>query len=192
MSSTKQGVKPLLNLSRRARQDKSAVNTSIRAFSSTPSNSEAVAAVEQQSASPPSSIDPATVFTAKSERKLVETRKLVPLGSRRRRAALQSGSRIPFEQLPYQCFQEARKILIADREDKVQQLNTQRARIARLKQQPVEPQNERQKDHRIASMTKTLEELKIYADINDPIVKKRYEDGDGVLQQTTHSPILHD
>lgn len=186
MSSAKQGIKPLLTLARSTRQDRSAINTSIRAFSSTPSR--AAAAVEQQStssaaATPPPSLDPTTVFTAKSERKLLQTRKLTPVGSRRRRAALQSGSRIPFEQLPYQCFQEARKILITDREDKVQQLETQRARIARLKEKAVEPQNEHQKEQRLSSMARHLEEIKIFADINDPIVKKRFEDGQGALQK---------
>lgn len=177
MSTARQGVKPLLNSTRCLR------NLPIRTFSSSAQNE---AAVEQQSQSstpqqpPPSGISPTSVFTAKGERLLLKTQNKTPIGSRRRRAALLSSSNIPFEQLPYQCFQEARKILGADREEKIKQIETQRARIARLKAQQVSPQDERQKETRIASMQRTLEELKIYADINDPIVKKRFEDGQGM------------
>ena len=60
-------------------------------------------------------------------------------------------------------------------------MDTQRSRIARLKEQQVDPQHERQKEQRMTSMQRTLEELKIHADINDPVVKKRYEDGQGKL-----------
>ena len=54
-----------------------------------------------------------------------------PIGSRRRRAALQDSASIPFEQLPYQCFQEARKVLLADREEKLKEIETMRQRLAR-------------------------------------------------------------
>ncbi|GAB7354203.1 hypothetical protein MBLNU459_g4750t3 [Dothideomycetes sp. NU459] len=189
MSSAKQGLRPLRSLASAAR---ASADSSVRAFSSTPSHADAALDQHRQQSTsspppppspPPSSINPNAVFTAKSERKLLQTHKLTPVGSRRRRAALQSGSRIPFEQLPYQCFQEARKVLAADRQDKIQQLDTQRARLARLREKPVEPQHERQKEQRLASMARHLDELKIYADINDPIVKKRFEDGQGDMDK---------
>jgi len=126
-------------------------------------------------------MDPTTIFTPRAERKLLRTQHKTPVGSRRRRAALRSSDKVPFEQLPYQCFQEARSILTADRADKITQIETQRARIARLKATQVSPQDERQKETRVSSMQRTLDELKILADINDPLVKKRFEDGDGVF-----------
>lgn len=107
-----------------------------------------------------------------------------PVGSRRRRAALKISQNIPFEQLPYQCFQEARKILQVDRQTKLRQIEVQRARIERLAAQPVSaPGATTMKETRLASMRRHLEQLKILADINDPLVKKRYEDGDGDLNK---------
>lgn len=93
-----------------------------------------------------------------------------------------TSSQIPFEQLPYQCFQEARKILQADREEKIHQIEVQRARIARLEAQDAAVSGgELYKKNRLDSMRRHLEELKIVADINDPLIKKRFEDGLGRL-----------
>lgn len=103
-----------------------------------------------------------------------------PVGSRRRRAALSSTSDIPFEQLPYQCFQEARKILLEDRAEKLQAIETERGRIERLlAADPAHVGGEKVKQDRLQGMMRYLEKLKIYADINDPIVKKKFEDGNG-------------
>lgn len=67
-----------------------------------------------------------------------------------------------------------------DREEKVRQIQTQRQRIARLSQQdPSISGGEQQKNNRLESMRKHLEHLKILADINDPLVKKKFEDGLG-------------
>lgn len=105
-----------------------------------------------------------------------------PIGSRRRRVALQGTSGIPFEQLPYQCFQEARKILIADREEKLKQIETDRARIIRLRDSdPALSGGEARKRQRLKDLIDKLEHLKILADINDPLVKRRFEDGLGRL-----------
>ena len=102
------------------------------------------------------------------------------VGSARRRAALRHSAGIPFEQLPYQCFQEARKILIKDREEKLQQIEVLRERIAKLQlQDPAHLGGESFKQRRLRSMQKHLEKLKILADINDPLIKKRFEDGEG-------------
>ncbi len=56
-----------------------------------------------------------------------------------------------------------------------------RARIDRLlNQDPSISGGEEAKQRRLLSMRTALEELKILADINDPLVKKRFEDGKGM------------
>jgi large subunit ribosomal protein L35 len=103
-----------------------------------------------------------------------------PVGSRRLRAARSSTQNIPFEQLPYQCFQEARKVLAADREEKVKQIEDMRAKIARLvAADDAACGGTARKTARLDSMKRELERLKVLADINDPIVKKKFEDGEG-------------
>ena len=128
---------------------------------------------------PPSNLDPERTFDRKEEKELLKSG-VMPIGSRRRRAALAVGGNVPFEQLPYQCFQEARKILQADREEKVELIEIERQRIARLEAQDPYPGTAAQKQLRLQSMRKHLEYLKIQADINDPIVKKKFEDGKGI------------
>ncbi|KIX08474.1 uncharacterized protein Z518_03130 [Rhinocladiella mackenziei CBS 650.93] len=128
--------------------------------------------------------DPATVYVPRLERKLMRAGR-PPIGSRRRRAALAQSAGIPFDQLPYQCFQEARKILIADRAEKLKKIDTERARIARLKDVDAStfPGGEMYKQKRLASMQAELERLKILADINDPDVKRRFENGRGDMNK---------
>jgi large subunit ribosomal protein L35 len=94
---------------------------------------------------------------------------------------LKQTQNIPFEQLPFQCFQEARKILQEDRKEKIEEIQMQRERIEKLKQQTVAPQDEGRRNHRLASMRQRLEYSKILADINDPMVKKTFEDKQGML-----------
>lgn len=102
------------------------------------------------------------------------------VGSRRRRAAISSTTNIPFEQLPYQCFQEARKVLLADREDKLKKIEVERKRIAKVQaQDAAELGGEARKVGKLVAMHKYLEHLKILADSNDPVIKKRFEDGLG-------------
>lgn len=105
-----------------------------------------------------------------------------PIGSRRRRAALKTSDNLPFEQLPYQCFQEALKFLKADRGEKIQAIQRERLRISNLMalDSSMVTGGERQKQNRLDSMRKHLEYLKIQADINDPLIKKRFEDGEGM------------
>lgn len=124
--------------------------------------------------------DPATVYLPRLERRLNKTGRQ-PVGSRRRRAALAQSPGIPFDQLPYQCFQEARKILVEDRAEKLEKIEIERARIARLRDvDPATfPGGEVYKQKRLASMQVELERLKILADINDANVKRRFEDGKG-------------
>jgi large subunit ribosomal protein L35 len=105
------------------------------------------------------------------------------LGSRRRRAALATTGDIPFEQLPYQCFQEARKILGQDREEKVAKIVAETAKIKRLEAADASTfrGGEAYKQKRLESLREHVERLKILADINDPLVKRRFEDGQGAF-----------
>ncbi|KAK2801495.1 hypothetical protein FQN50_007711 [Emmonsiellopsis sp. PD_5] len=149
---------------------------STRAFSSTaaPKDEAQTEAPKQPFYRAP---DPALVTSPRLERRLMRAG-TPPIGSRRRRAALQNSPNIPFEQLPYQCFQEARNILLEDRAEKLQQIATERDRIARLRAtDPKESGGERRWNDRLRSMEKHLEWLKIQADINDPLVRRRFEDG---------------
>lgn len=129
-------------------------------------------------------LDPEMVENKKQERRLIRREGIQPVGSRRRRAALRMSSvrkteEIPFEQLPYQCFQEARKILQEDRQQKLKAIKTEQARIQAVSASNASEQSKRD---RIASMKDHLGDLIIEADINDPIVKRKFEDGQGTLK----------
>jgi large subunit ribosomal protein L35 len=132
-------------------------------------------------------LDPQMVENKKQERRLLRREHVQPVGSRRRRAALkrsnlQQAAEVPFEQLPYQCFQEARKVLLEDRQDKIKDIKNQQLRInALLAQDPAVSGGVQAKEHRLRSMRKYLNELIILADINDPVVKRKFEDGQGGL-----------
>lgn len=139
------------------------------------------ATTETVSFTPTPIYNPETVTSSKEEKKLIKTG-IYPIGSRRRRAAIKTSDNIPFEQLPYQCFQEARKILQADREEKLQLIAKERLRISNL--MATDPATisggQKSKQTRLDSMRRHLEYLKIQADINDPLIKKRFEDGQGM------------
>lgn len=126
--------------------------------------------------------DANTVTSNRGEKALMKMG-IMPIGSRRRRAAIGSSDNIPFEQLPYQCFQEARKVLQKDREEKLELIAKERLRISNLV--AMNPDNIKggavQKERKLDSMRRYLEYLKIQADMNDPMIKKRFEDGDGTL-----------
>lgn len=125
--------------------------------------------------------DPELVSSPQLERRLLR-QGIAPIGSRRRRAALQNSANIPFEQLPYQCFQEARNVLIGDRAEKLKDVTAMREKIARLEAIPTEEAGgEQVKKSKLGAMQRHLEHLKILADINDPIVKKKFEDGQGEI-----------
>ncbi|KAI1111960.1 phosphatidylethanolamine-binding protein [Nemania sp. NC0429] len=129
-------------------------------------------------------VDPNTTTAHWAERKLMRAG-TPPVGSRRRRAAVRSSPNVPFDQLPYQCFQEARKILQEDREEKLAALVKELAKIKRLEETPADQiiGGQRKKDLRLASLRKYVEELKILVDINDPAVKRRFEDGLGDMDK---------
>lgn len=130
----------------------------------------------------PLDLDPNTALGRWAESQLAKLG-TPPIGSRRRRSALRTSQNIPFEQLPYQCFQEARKILAADREEKLQAIAAEAAKIRRL--EGIDPDalkgGERMRQMKLASLRKYVEKLKILADINDPAVKRRFEDGQGMF-----------
>lgn len=128
-------------------------------------------------------LDPQTVENKKQERRLLRREGVQPVGSRRRRAALRMAAirktaEIPFEQLPYQCFQEARKFLQEDRQEKLKEIKTQQQRIEKV---AASNASEQSKSDRIAGMKMHLNDLIIAADINDPVVKRKFEDGQGML-----------
>lgn len=125
--------------------------------------------------------NPETVYEPRLERKLMKAG-VQPIGSRRRRMAMQSSSGIPFDQLPYQCFQEARSILIEDRKEKIQKIENMRKRIAVARaRQTTNEREEAFKQRQLGSMNDELEHLKILADSNDPNIKRRFEDGKGTM-----------
>lgn len=125
--------------------------------------------------------DPSLVSSPRLERRLMR-QGTAPIGSRRRRAALQGSANLPFEQLPYQCFQEARQVLLADRVEKLEEIEKMRQKIARLEAlSPEETGNEHSRKSSLRSMQLHLERLKIHADINDPLVKRKFEDGQGIF-----------
>ena len=148
--------------------------------SSTRSLSTAAIRHQEVQSTPQSPPDPATVLTRKEEWELFKAG-TPPVGSRRRRAAQAQTGNVPFDELPYQCFQEARQILIDDRGQKLKQIETERGRIARLQEVDADtiPGGEMQKQRRLRSMRAKLEQYKILADVNDPNVKRRFEDGQG-------------
>lgn len=176
MPSSQKAVRPLTRCLRTSQASPHSSRV-IRAFTSS-SRSNEEATVQTSSFTP--IFDPATVTNPKQERALMKTG-VTPIGSRRRRAALKSSDNIPFEQLPFQCFQEARKVLAADREEKLKLIATERLRISNLSATDAASirGGEKTKQTRLESMRRHLEYLKIQADINDPIIKTRFEDGEG-------------
>ncbi|KAM0549795.1 hypothetical protein ACHAPJ_009234 [Fusarium lateritium] len=109
----------------------------------------------------------------------------MPIGSRRRRLAIRTTGDLPFEHLPYQAFQEARKILGVDREEKLAQITKELKKISLLEGTEAEKVHggQKMKDIRLASLRRYVEKLKILADANDPVVKKRFEDGTGDMNK---------
>lgn len=126
-------------------------------------------------------LNPEQVSNPRKERQLYREQKRYPIGSRRRRAALASSANIPFQELPYQCFQEARKVLNEDRAEKVAEIEDLKAKIVKLSAKDVPPEREAIKEKRLKSWNEHIDKLKIFADINDPLVKRNFEDGFGRL-----------
>ncbi|KAJ5456815.1 hypothetical protein N7530_012089 [Penicillium desertorum] len=174
--------KPLLQCLRNSySRGVAGVQLQTRAFQSTASVREAEAETPSQPFH--KAPDPSLVTSPRLERRLLR-QGTTPIGSRRRRAALQNSDNIPFEQLPYQCFQEARKILLADREEKLKEIETMRQRLARQEALSVEEAGgAKAKKSRVTAMQLHLERLKVLADINDPLVKRKFEDNEGDMSK---------
>lgn len=139
----------------------------------------------------PLDLDPNTVLP-EFEAHLAKEGKM-PIGSRRRRVAIRTTTDVPFEHLPYQAFQEARKILAADRELKLEAMRKTEKKLDNMEQIDANAVKGGQymKDQKIASLRRHVEELKILADVNDPVVKKRYEDGLGMFAIVSPEVQLH-
>ncbi|KAK8926799.1 54S ribosomal protein L35, mitochondrial [Metarhizium anisopliae] len=134
-------------------------------------------------------LDPTTVLP-EFEAQLIKAGKM-PIGSRRRRMAMRTTQNIPFEQLPYQAFQEARKILAADREDKLAKIKAELDKIAKLEAKDAADVKggQKMKDVKLASLRREVERLKLLADANDPLVKKRFEDGLGDMNKPIYRAL---
>ncbi|CZS97357.1 related to ribosomal protein YmL35 of the large subunit, mitochondrial [Rhynchosporium graminicola] len=180
MSTCQKAARPLARCLKRS-QASSHTTRFIRTFTSSSRTNEAVT---EEAVPLKPSFDPATVTNPSHEKKLMKSG-VLPIGSRRRRAALKNSDDIPFEQLPYQCFQEARKVLAADRAEKMKMIATERLRISKLVATDAAniKGGEETKERRLDSMRRHLEYLKIQADINDPLIKKRFEDGEGDMNK---------
>ncbi|KAF6817352.1 ribosomal protein 35 [Colletotrichum sojae] len=185
-SSCRQAVRPL-------RRCLNAVSTSTtttlpirRSITTTPAPANKVYKVvrERPETPDPLELDPNTAVAPWAEKDLWKAG-TPPVGSRRRRYAIRTSQNIPFEQLPYQAFQEARKILAADREEKLAAIVAETAKIKRLESLPEDQikGGERMRQMKLSSLRKHVEELKILADINDPAVKRRFEDGLGDMNK---------
>ncbi|KAK3945055.1 phosphatidylethanolamine-binding protein [Diplogelasinospora grovesii] len=171
--------RPLIRSLQQSHTSASLPSIAIRSFSSTPARKDEPTTTTQSSGSDVSKIEEA-LLGARIENPFDGS-----LGSRRRRAALATTTNIPFEQMPYQTFQEARKILNADRQEKIAQIVKETAKIKRLEAADASTMRggEAYKQKRLASLREYVEELKILADINDPLVKRRFEDGMGDMNK---------
>ncbi|KAH6892979.1 phosphatidylethanolamine-binding protein [Thelonectria olida] len=155
-----------------------------RPFTTGPARASAAAVDTQKPAEVnPLDLDPNTVLP-EFEAQLLKTGQM-PIGSRRRRVAIRTTGDIPFEHLPYQAFQEARKILAQDREQKLAQITQTLEKIALIEKTDPETikGGQKKKDIKLASLRRYMDKLKILTDVNDPVVKKRFEDGLGDMNK---------
>lgn len=182
MAAFEKGARPLARCLQCTKHDR--MSLPIRSFTtSRPALLETTTPSEPTASTPPptGTLNAETVSKPAQERRLVDETGKQPVASRRRRHMLKQTQNIPFEQLPFQCFQEARKILQEDRTEKLEEIRVQRERIERLKAQNVAPQDEGRRNHRLKSMRERLEHTKLLADINDPVVKRTFEDKQGMF-----------
>ncbi|KAK4155935.1 phosphatidylethanolamine-binding protein [Chaetomidium leptoderma] len=203
MSRPQQVARPIVRSLRQATASTTATCHSrpiaIRTFSSTPSRKDETTTTTSTPAEPSPGADAQkkaspypSMIKQGSEEQLSQM--LSPeLGSRRRRAALATTGSVPFEQLPYQCFQEARKVLAQDRAEKVAKILAETAKIQRLEAADASTfrGGEAFKQKRLESLREHVERLKILADINDPMVKRRFEDGQGDMNKPIYRYLAH-
>jgi hypothetical protein len=133
-----------------------------------------------------------TTTTSSSDPPPASSPKKLSARQSRRAAALTYSSGLSFDQLPYQCFQEALKVIRADQVEKQKQIDMQRNRIERLKATEASASGrDLQMSNRITSMQRRLDELNILAEINDPFVKKQFEDGLGMWKARESSDLQY-
>ena len=180
MATSIYAIRPALHCLRSAaRRKPNALRSSPSFTTSAQRKDEALESKPTSPPSPPPNLDPNTVSTPYEERQLLRTG-LHPIGSRRRRAAMLSSDNVPFEQMPYQCFQAARAVLAEDRSRKLVEIAEMRKRIAFWQTVPAsDVGGDYAKKGKLVRIQKHLEKLKILADVNDPVIKKRFEDGMG-------------
>ena len=69
---------------------------------------------------------------------------------------------------------------------KLQQIEEEKRRIAKVEATDVSKLGgEVAKKGKLGGMYKYLEQLKVLADVNDPVIKKRFEDGLGMFQSSS-------
>ncbi|KAK3351620.1 phosphatidylethanolamine-binding protein [Neurospora tetraspora] len=198
MSTCQQVARPLVRCLRQAGPGAATCSTrsvavaAVRPFSSTPMRKdEGTTTTTTPSADSTTTTTPPPPPPSATEAKAAVADTVVggpELGSRRRRAALATTGNLPFEQLPYQAFQEARKILQQDRAAKIAQIvkETEKIKLIEARDASEFEGGEAAKQTRIKSLRNYIEELKILADINDPEVKRRFEDGRGDMTKPVY------
>ncbi|KAG7108921.1 hypothetical protein HYQ44_012285 [Verticillium longisporum] len=174
MSSCRQAARPLAKCLRHDALQ-------LRPFTTTPSAPAEVYKVvrDRPEGTPdPLELDPNTAVAPWAEKDLWKAG-TPPVGSRRRRYAIRTSQNLPFEQLPYQAFQEARKILALDRQKKVEAIAAEVEKMRKIRETDVAlfRGGEKKREMKLESIRRHIEHLKIQADINDPAVKRRFEDG---------------
>jgi large subunit ribosomal protein L35 len=190
MSVCRQAARPLAQ-SLRASEATTTTTLPLRPFTTSSSSSIDVYKVIRERPKgeiDPADLDPNTAVAPWAEKDLWKAG-TPPIGSRRRRFAIRTTQNIPFEQLPYQAFQEARKILAADREEKLAAISAEVEKMRKIRETDasVYKGGEKKKAIKLESLRRHVEELKILADINDPSVKRRFEDGLGT--RTPYTPF---
>jgi hypothetical protein len=123
---------------------------------------------------------PPTADNVRLAARKLRRRGVVVTGDRRSRLAKLTTPDLPFESLPYECFQEAMKVLRTDRQEKVDKIVETKKRIAVLEAKRTEDDRaENARLKKLKSLRDYAAELEILADINDPVVKRKFEDGTG-------------
>lgn len=140
--------------------------------------------------------------TAPSAEAIVESLAALSTSDESPSATVTSGGRLrprsrantyDWDAMDYHCFQEARRLLAADRADKIRRILEQQALIRHIEAQDgdaVYRCGEKYKQRRLASLRREVHRLKILADINDPEIRRRFEDGLGKLAVIGNRSLL--
>ena len=122
--------------------------------------------------------NPVLVTSPKLEKSLLKSG-ISPIGSRRRRAALQNSQISRLNSYRTNVSRKPGRFCLLTGRRSWKELRG-KERIAKLRKAPAEEAGgERPKQSRLKTFENDLERLKILADVNDPLVKKGFEDGQG-------------